>query len=537
MAYRSWLFNNPTSRHQLKQNTMKTITLFLFITVLQMASMAQFHGDIDSSFGTNGYITYDLKHDNTYDVARQAMFGADGKLYLSGVLAKNPQTIFITRLDREGRMDSTFGNNGLVEFNPSIGTSDGMYGMAMAPGGKVVVAGYAGPNPTRNMVARFLPNGGLDAGFGGAGFLLEGGQYNNRLYTCAVEPDGKVLVAGMVGDNPGNNLLIARYLENGQPDPNFGFGGVQVFDWAVYERIQKMITAGLNRTYLLAVIGTSQHVVALNNAGTPIATFGNNGKVALPETQGQPTINEMMLMPNGRILLFGSAEQQGGGHDAIVMMMNQDGTLDNTFGIGGIYRADLGHGFDDGATWAHVLMDGSILFSGMRAKAGGAIRFTTFMLASDGTLISGYGVNGVKEYEVDGSLMENYGLMAVANDGTVYLVGSSSFQTGYDLVVMRLLTSEPTVGIQELQSNPIEVQGFPNPVRAGEQLHLSFGSKLSGMLSLEVHNITGQVVYRSKEQLGHASELALPIPALPQGQYFIRGLHSTGVFVVPLQVF
>lgn len=516
---------------------MKTLTILLLTIVLPLVSLAQFHGDIDSSFGTNGYVVYDLKHDNTYDVARQALFGADGKLYISGVLAKNPQTIFVTRMDMEGQFDSTFGNNGLVDFNPSLGAADGAYDMAMAPGGKIVVAGYAGPNPTRNMVARFLPNGGLDAGFGGAGFLLEGTQFNDKLYTCAVEPDGKVLVAGMAGDNQGNNLLIVRYLENGQPDPNFGFGGVQVFDWAVYERVQKMTTAGLNRTYLLAVIGTSQSVIALNNAGTPIATFGNNGRVVLPETQGQTSINDMILMPNGRLLLFGSAEQQGGGHDAIVMMMNQDGTLDNTFGIGGIYRADLGHGFDDGVTGAHVLMNSSILFSGMRAVAGGAIRFTTFMLASDGSLISGYGVNGVKEYEVEGSLLENYGQMAVADDGTVYLVGSSSFQTGYDLVVMRLLTNSPSVGVDEPKAQPIEVRGYPNPVRAGETVHLSFGGELSGKLSLEVHNITGQVVYRSEEHLGHASELSMPIPTLPQGQYFIRGLHSTGVFVVPLQVF
>lgn len=516
---------------------MKTLTTLLLTTVLPLVSVAQFHGDIDSSFGTNGYVVFDLKHDNTYDVTRQAMFGADGKLYITGVLAKNPQTIFVTRMDMEGKFDSTFGNKGLVEFNPSIGAADGAYGMAMAPGGKIVVAGYAGPTPTRNMVARFLPNGGLDAGFGGAGFLLEGTQYNDRLYTCAVEPDGKVMVAGMEGDNPGNNLLIARYLENGQPDPNFGFGGVQIFDWAVYERVLKMTTAGLNRTYLLAVIGTSQNVIALNNSGSLITTFGNNGRAVLPVTQGQPTIIDIKLMPNGRLLLFGSAEQQGGSHDAIVMMMNQDGTLDNTFGIGGIYRADLGHGFDDGVTGAHVLMNGSTLFSGMRAKAGGAIRFTTFMLASDGSLISGYGVNGVKEYEVEGSLLENYGQMAVADDGTVYLVGSSSFQTGYDLVVMRLLTTSPTVGVHESQAQPMEVRCYPNPVRAGERVYLSFGGELTGMLALEVHNITGQVVYRTEEHLGQASDLTMAIPTLPQGQYFIRGLHSTGVFVVPFQVY
>src|SRR5579862_6280501 len=128
----------------------------------------------------------------------------------------------------DGALDPSFGQGGSVigTFPPNGWISDA----ARAPDGSIVVAGGSG-DVSALALSRFSADGALDTSFGSGGVALLGGGFQDWGLTIAVQPDGRIVVAGyrqetIAGLSEG---LVARFLANGQLDPSFGSGGVVVF--------------------------------------------------------------------------------------------------------------------------------------------------------------------------------------------------------------------------------------------------------------------------------------------------------------------
>ena len=82
---------------------------------------------------------------------------------------------------------------------PGVGT---MQGIAVQPDGKILVVGATPDNagtPTF-MVARYLPDGTLDSGFAGGMAFLKGALSFDIRARVALQPDGKILMAGTFGN-------------------------------------------------------------------------------------------------------------------------------------------------------------------------------------------------------------------------------------------------------------------------------------------------------------------------------------------------
>lgn len=88
--------------------------------------------------------------------------------------------------------------------------------------------------PTSTTVSRASrPDGGLDTTFNntgtvttGVGTMLTGtGGLNDYATAIALQPDGKLVVAGRCDAWNSYHFCIARYLSNGQLDPTFGLSG------------------------------------------------------------------------------------------------------------------------------------------------------------------------------------------------------------------------------------------------------------------------------------------------------------------------
>src|SRR3954462_6439910 len=111
----------------------------------------------------------------------------------------------------------------LLAAAPAAEASVGSFGMAVQPDGKIVVAGGAGLAPEGGKefgaVARYLPNGRLDRGFGRGGVVLLRQQ---RPFTAvALQKKGRILVASPIRGRAG----LTRLLPGGALDKSFGEGG------------------------------------------------------------------------------------------------------------------------------------------------------------------------------------------------------------------------------------------------------------------------------------------------------------------------
>jgi uncharacterized delta-60 repeat protein len=128
-----------------------------------------------------------------------------------------------------GALDASFGNAGRITTD-FFGNTDEATCMAVLDDGKIVVAGEArsGSTDTTDFaLARYNPNGTLDASFGEEGKVsTDFFQRAEGVTAMALQADGRVVVAGVASPNAGAALFaVARYNTDGSLDAGFGSGG------------------------------------------------------------------------------------------------------------------------------------------------------------------------------------------------------------------------------------------------------------------------------------------------------------------------
>ena len=168
---------------------------------------------------------------------------ADGKLVVTGSWFNRvtPSNLFVARFQPDGNLDPTFGQAGaVIFFEGSGGSAPSSAGRAVIqqPDGRLVVAGFRQePSSTSagTLLVRFLPDGEPDPTFGTEGIVITNvgvPAFSNALIQ---QPDGKLVTAGQVAGGP-IDMLLARYLPDGGLDPAFGTGGIVVTDVGGKER-------------------------------------------------------------------------------------------------------------------------------------------------------------------------------------------------------------------------------------------------------------------------------------------------------------
>jgi uncharacterized delta-60 repeat protein len=172
-------------------------------------------GSLDTSFGGGGKVRTDFA--NNVDIANSVALQADGKIVVAGFTtdASGHEDIALARYNRDGSLDATFGQGGKVITRISgTGGADIATSVALQADGKIVVGGHSGPpGSSLFVVARYNPNGTLDASFGGIGLtepVVTGADIASSL---ALQPDGKIVVAGTTTVNGNGQFALVR-LEN-----------------------------------------------------------------------------------------------------------------------------------------------------------------------------------------------------------------------------------------------------------------------------------------------------------------------------------
>jgi uncharacterized delta-60 repeat protein len=189
----------------------------------------------DTGFGTDGKVQLDF--DSEYDGLRAVEIQPDGKIVAAGFVGTDDQfDLALVRLDSDGTPDTTFGINGLV-VTDFLGFDDIAYDMVLLPDGRIVVAGIRGTGSgiSEFIVARYLPDGSLDAGFGTAGVTSVDFGGPSAVATGLVRQlDGKLVVVGFseigAGGESTRDVAVARLLADGSPDTDFNGTGRNAFD-------------------------------------------------------------------------------------------------------------------------------------------------------------------------------------------------------------------------------------------------------------------------------------------------------------------
>lgn len=188
-------------------------------------------GHLDGSFSDDGIVTSSVLG---FDGAKAVAIQADGRIVVAGFASSglgNSSGFAILRYTSEGAPDASFDLDGqrVVRFTcPQC--SDHAEDVALQPDGKILVAGsVAGSLFTEFAVARLNGDGTLDSDFAGDGRLTGGAGPHSSATAIDVQADGKPVVAGFrygsYGDDP--TFMVMRYLSQGSLDPSFSGDGRQ----------------------------------------------------------------------------------------------------------------------------------------------------------------------------------------------------------------------------------------------------------------------------------------------------------------------
>ena len=238
------------------------------------------------------------------------------------------------------------------------------------------------------------------------------------------------IVLRCVWGGPGQNFTLARYDPDGSLDPSFGTGGMVASE--VGGTISRGRALALQPDGKIVVVGYTWIGLGLNYwdfglarynpDGSLDVTFGTDGVVTTDFVGGFDAAEEVVLQPDGRIVVVGSAELIPGNfvsRDFAVARYNTNGSLDTTFGNGGKVTSPLGE--IDSASSVVVQPDGKIVAGG-----GGAltIDFALVRYNTDGTLDPTFGSGGMVTTDLGGS---DYAALALQPDGRIVAAGSASF--------------------------------------------------------------------------------------------------------------
>jgi uncharacterized delta-60 repeat protein len=316
-----------------------------------------------------------------------------------------------------GDLDPTFGGgDGIVTTD--FGGTDPAWAVAVQPDGKIVVAGGSKDFE----LARYNEDGSLDTSFGGDGKVTTDFGGDDAANAVVVQPNGEIVAAGEAGPF----FALARYEKDGTLDSGFGGGdGMVTTDFPetdvdaanalVLQPNGKLVAAGMAWPDIDSP--TLFALARYEKDGTLDSGFGGgDGMVttAFPESEGD-VANALLLRPGGKLVAVGTVHDYPFGRGNVgLAQYDTDGSLDSGFGGGDGLASAVSI---RQATSAALAPNGQI------AAAGGWESFSAARFNSDGSLDKGFFGEGALFPGYKGTARLAYAVQ-VQSDGRVVAAGS-----------------------------------------------------------------------------------------------------------------
>jgi uncharacterized delta-60 repeat protein len=324
-------------------------------------------------------------------------------------------------------------------FNPGAYTNSTVFSLALQPDGKILVAGFFMTlgGQMSSCIARFNADGTVDTAFNSAA--------STEAYALALQADGKIVVGGFFTTLGGQSRsYLGRLNADGTVDSGFNPGADSTVCSLALQADGKILVGG----YFGTLGGQRRNYIGRLNADGTVDTSFNPG--------AGNGVESLALQTDGKILVGGAFTTLGGQSRNYIGRLNADGTVDTSF------NPRAGNGVGSLAVQA----DGKILVGGTFTVLGGQSRNYIGRLNADGTVDSSFNPgadNGVNclALQTDGKILVGGGFTTLGGqsrncigrlnaDGTVdsrfspganYGVGSLAVQPDGKILVAGSFTT------------------------------------------------------------------------------------------------
>jgi len=347
-------------------------------------------GTLDRSFHGDGKVITPIGERS--DIINAVGVQPDGKILAAGVTFTGPNTrrFVVARYRQDGALDASFDEDGIVTMGIGAGQMDTANALVIQPDGKIVVAGsiwlpVVGNNTRVSQndfgLIRLNSDGALDTSFGDGGKVITDFGFGSDIaYAVALQPDSKIVAAGVSTNGTNQDFAVARYNSNGTLD----------------------------------------------------TSFGKNGKVRTDFYDEEDLISALTIQPDGKIVAAGYAAKASV-WDLAVARYSEDGSLDNSFNGTGKLTVDINGNAVGRAVQFQA--DGKLVV-GVYANHNSSPEFAFVRLLGDGRLDEKFFDSG-KTRVSSKNRDESFGMVLTA-DGYALSVGSSGDNNSSQFTLVRV---------------------------------------------------------------------------------------------------
>lgn len=318
-----------------------------------------------------------------------------------------------------------------VTAAPRLSTADAAGAIAIQGDGKIVAGGVTSTLGGDFALARYTPTGELDRSFGRGGKVLNAlsatGEYG--VQGLAIQADGKIVAAGAtLACWDASHFVVARYTRSGDLDPSFGSRGRVVT--AIGTRVDGAHAVAIQPDEKIVAVGWDCArggrfaLARYRRDGRLDRSFGRVGRVLTDVGSSSLGADAVVVQRDGKIVAAGSSNANGSPDFALVRYRS-DGTIDETFGAGGIVLTDFGASADDEAWALAIQPDGKLVAAGdgsAREEASGDFALARYN--PDGSLDPTFGAGGKVLTNVGGAATALS--VALQKDGKLVAAGPAA---------------------------------------------------------------------------------------------------------------
>lgn len=300
----------------------------------------------------------------------------------------------------------------------------------------------AGTSDSDFVLVRYFaegPNAGtLDNSFGTNGVLtpiISGGDFVPSKIKIAT--DGAIFVSGELTNGFDKSFTLKKFSPEGIEDN--GFQAFDTFNSSQNEAINFIINADGS----LLVLGNEQNtnsrikVRKYNADGTPDTIFGTNSYLNLNLTASNNKAHEITYLAGNKFAVVGTS-----GHNGLLAVFNEDGTMDSTFGNNGVLLENFG--LSNTELSSVLLVDSQkLIVSGTGLQNGNSVSFTSEIFVDTSVLqYTAIPDTQFEQYLIDA------GIDITPNDGRVL----TSAITNITVLDIQNYDIENFTGLQEFTS-------------------------------------------------------------------------------------
>lgn len=445
-------------------------------------------GSLDNSFAGTGHKIFQSGSNGAPILELNNLIVLpDNKIIYAGRSTTTfPSKMVVFKINADGSFDATFGTNGQVIFSSGPLSWHSMDALGVQSNGKLLLLGKNFDNnaPTVGSISRLNANGSTDNSFGTSGVLV----------------------------------------------PNLGFSDNQVtYNMIKVLNDNSFLVVG---THVAQATSIRQNFVAKFDANGLLQTnFGNNGKIILPITNGERLDfynNDIEVASDGAIYINCSVNSGNGNNSVLVYKLNSNGTLVNSYGQNGRLTLPDFH-YDSWYRYDAQLQGDQLLVAGM-VDTGVAASYKLQRFNADGTEDLTF-VNPLSHITATRYALDHSFYLGLQSDNKIMLGGygkrDDKAADSIFPVVMRFVnktspvdTGTSVVNIKD--QNRIKV--FPNPV--GNQLYIR-GMKTNA--ELMIFDISGKAMINT--HLSGATPEQVDCSQLAAGIYWLYIREASGTTI------